>query len=495
MSPIAIYWHDGSTVRCIHGSGSSFTPDPDAPFWTDPHSPADQWASEADFTAPWSGVLSQWAGLDPWATADVRDLTGYTSDFRAACIAMCNAASNPIVIRLPEELLHLTSFVVPTGVQTFAFGMYHPNFRGWLGRGPGRTIVQQDAGSVSAAQITALEALTSSQTNALAMCLAQPGTGSTWSVLMSGLTMQAADQPTISSVNFTTSSSPNPVMPQPAPHSGIMLGPNRDFFGSHLELLGCGYAINPSPPFEQTNLGSQYGKIRMHHVLSDGRRAASIDPARPWSCNPYMGNNEDLCEVAYTRFCHAPISRVAINDQNSGNTETSAGAYTFGPGYQVDHIGNHNVKPHLNGGASLGAYSGAVAHGFESVGGPLTFHAPHMSVDNPWTDNAISQHIGLNFVSGVNRQGGRLRIYGGTFRNTAFPWLDGWLCIRISQSSYWYTDGVANTIFVYAGADDSTLRKQPWLYTGAWTQAAMTAAATAAGVSPATHYLLRNTVS
>lgn len=470
----------GRTIRVTVGTSSD-------PLWSDAVSPARQYTSEADFTADW----------DAEAIAAIADLSGYSSDFYTAAYNQCAASSTPIIIRLPAEKLHLTSFPLAgsSGSQTFAFGFYHPKWRGFLGRGPGQTIVQQDANSMSAAQISALEAMSiaAGVPNQMGMFLAQP-TGA-YKVYFSGLTVQAADQPNLTSVASDLVAK-GIVTPQPAPHHGIVIGPNKDWHASYLELLGAGRAVYPAPPFEHTNFTSQYSAGTAHHVLSDGRRAADIDSARPRRCNPWMMNNEDSWFMSDSRLCYSNISRVACNDQST-NSDLSGGygPYTFGAGVQVDHIGNHNIDPNLNGGVTLGGYSQAVCTGFESTGSVITYHQPHISVDNLYTDGSISQHIGLNIVSSVNPAGGRLYVYGGTFKNTAFPWLDGWLCVRISQSSHWYTDGPANTIYVYAGADTATPRKQPWLYTGAWSESAMTAAMATDGVSPSSHYLLRNTVT
>lgn len=452
--------------------------------WSDILSPARQYNSEADLTADWPTE----------ALAAVVDLSGYSSDFYAAAWNQCNASATPIILRLPAEKLHLTSFPLAgsSGSQTFAFGFYHPKWRGFLGRGPGLTTVQQDANSMSAAQITALESMSiaAGNPNQMGMFLAQP-TGA-YKVFFAGLTVQAADQQNLTMVASDLQAK-GIVTPQPAPHHGIVVGPNKDWQISHAELLGAGRAVYPAPPFEHTNFTSQYSKGYAHHVWSDGRRAADIDPARPRRCNPWMQNSEDMWQAIDCRFDGSNISRVAINNQGT-NTEVAQGPYTF-TRVQIDNIGNHNIDPALNSGVTLGGYSQAVCLGVESYGGEITVDDCTISVDNPYTDGSISQHVGLNIVAGVNPQGGRLRVYGGRFHNTAFPWLDDWLCVRISQTSYWYTDGPANTIFVYAGADATTPRKQPWLYTGAWNESAMLAAMTAGGVNMNTHYLLRNTVT
>jgi hypothetical protein len=79
-----------------------------------------------------------------------------------------------------------------------------------------------------------------------------------------------------------------------------------------------------------------------------------------------------------------------------------------------------------------------------------------------------------------------MKVIGGVYRNTGFPALNGWTCFRI-PNSHFRTDGYATTIDVRDIAGGA--RKSAYIYNGTWppTQAQLTAA----GVAPATHFLVR----
>jgi hypothetical protein len=100
----------------------------------------------------------------------------------------------------------------------------------------------------------------------------------------------------------------------------------------------------------------------------------------------------------------------------------------------------------------------------------------------------IAQDFQLTTVGGFDPAGGRMNVIGGVYRNTGFPALNGWICFRI-PNSHFKTDWYATTLDVRAVAGGS--RKTAYVYNGTWppTQAQLTAA----GVAPATHYLVRET--
>lgn len=475
---LTVYWYDGTEVRAIHGVGTDYDPGTVAFDWSDDNVP---WrypsglsasAREALFTADWeSGVT-------------IVDLPAGAS-FRARVIAACDAASGPVVIRLGEGTFHLTSFELAgsSGSQTFAFGIYHAKLRGFLGAGADKTTIQMDPNSMSTAQLAALGAMDiGGSPNQMGLALLQP-TGIT-RVYLAGLTIQAADQQYLPEVQAGLAAK-GVIKDQPAPHQGVVIAPNKPATVSYVRFRGAGRACYAAPPFEHANLTSQYGNISIHHCEFDGRRAPDIDPAQPRRCGPLMGNNESSHTVSDSWLHHANLSRYAMNDQN----QDTAGPYGV-TRTKVEYIGNGNIDPNLNGGVTLGGASGAALCGYESTRSQITFTDPIMSVDNTVVNNSISQHIGLAEVGSIRRQGGRLYVHGGTFRNRAFPILDGYLCLRIYTATYWWQDGVANTVFVY---DKAGNRKQPWLVSGAWPPNPATGIGMdGQPVSPETHYLVRN---
>lgn len=389
------------------------------------------------------------------------------------------------VIRLPEDDLPSATFglVGSSGSPTYAFGFYHPRWRGWLGQGADRTTVTMQADSMSSDQLTALGQMdVGGSPNQMGLALIQP-TGP-YRVYLAGLSIRAADQQYLPAVQAGLAAK-GVIKDQPAPHQGIVVAQERDATISYVRFQGAGRACYAAPPFEHANLTSQYGAISVHHCEFDGRRAADIDPLRPRRCGPIMANNEDSHTLADSWLHHANVSRYAVNDQNRD---------TFGPynvtRTKVEYIGNGNIDPSLNGGASLGGASGAVACGYESTRSTITFTDPVMVVDNSITSNSISQHIGLAEVGSIRRQGGRLYVHGGTFVNRAFPSIDRFLTIRIYSATYWWQDGVDNTVFVYR---PDGYRKQPWIYNGAWPPNP-TGAVGSDGlpVHPDTHYMIRN---
>ena len=134
----------------------------------------------------------------------------------------------------------------------------------------------------------------------------------------------------------------------------------------------------------------------------------------------------------------------------------------------------------------------AVDMGFESSRSTIVMRDIIADVNNTYYSGTgfrgISQHIGFAHVTEpTNRVGGELYVYGGRFLNTAYPSIDGFLCIRAYPDVAWYTSGVVNTMFVYDF--EGGTRKTAWVYTGTWPPTAGQIAA--AGVSPETHFIVR----
>ena len=478
MSLTVYYSPDGVMARAIHGPGADYDTSTRNYDWSDDNPP---WAYPAGLSASAREALltSDWE-----SGVTIVDLPAGAS-FRARVLAACAAASGPVVIRLGEGTFHLTSFELAgsSGSQTFAFGIYDPKLRGFLGAGADKTTIQMDASSMSTAQLAALGAMDiGGAPNQMGLALLQPTC--TTRVYLAGLTIQAADQQYLPEVQPGLAAK-GVIKDQPAPHQGVVIAPNKPATVSYVRFRGAGRACYAAPPFEHANLTSQYGNISIHHCEFDGRRAPDIDPAQPRRCGPLMANNESSHTVADSWLHHANVSRYAVNDQNADTAGPYAVIRT-----KVEYIGNGNIDPNLNGGVTLGGASGAALCGYESTRSAITLTDLFMSVDNTVTSNSISQHLGLAEVGSVRRQGGRLYVYGGTFRNRAFPVLDGYLCMRIYSATYWWTDGVNNTVFVYS---KSGVRKQPWLVSGTWPpNPAGAVGMDGQPVSPETHFLVRN---
>ena len=79
-------------------------------------------------------------------------------------------------------------------------------------------------------------------------------------------------------------------------------------------------------------------------------------------------------------------------------------------------------------------------------------------------------------------------INGGEWRNTVNSQLDGFFTARIANDTYWTLDGYNATIDV---RDANGNRKTPYVYSGPWPPSSATLSA--AGVTPATHYIIRET--
>ncbi len=491
---LAVYRWDGEAARLIHGTGEDWYPaishdwDDDNLPWVYPEGLSLS-EREALFTASWEPGLT------------IVDLPTSGGSFRARMDAACAAASGPVILRLPEGVHELTEFILSgsSGDVGFAHGFYHPKLRGFLGPGPDKCRIRLKANSLSEAQRDYIEAMDSSGgvggTNQLAFGLLQP-TGD-YRVYVAGVTFQAEDQQFMRSVQPGLASR-GVIAAQPAPHKGVTVGPGKNATFSYVRWQAAGRACFAAPPFESANVETQRGYILYQKCELDGRRAPEIDPARPARCGPIMGNNEGTHEMVDCWLHHGNVSRYAVNDQNSGHPVVGFdGQYTLRR-TKADHIGNGNIDPVLNGGAQLGGGTGAVCFGYESTKATIKFHQPIISVDNAVTSyhgqTSYSQHIGFAEVSTFRRQGGRAYIYGGTFRNTAWPILDGFLCVRVYASTYWWEDGINNTLFVYSGAEENPgIRKQPWLVSGAWPPNPATGIGMdGQPVSPATHYLVRN---
>lgn len=429
------------------------------------------YASTSEFTEHW-----------PSNTTIVDIQTG-SNDFYTNLSNTVNANSGRIVVRLGEGVYHLNQFrmIGNSGDPTYAFGFWFPSLQGFLGQGPDKTFVQMDANSMSQAQLDTLRGMSRAgfSPNQMGLCRFD-GTDPTKPVLLAGLTFRAADQNLIS--GFTQSDMQDLYTPQPAPHQGVMIYAGAYATLSHVRFQAAARALTSAPPFEHGNLGSSRGTIRYYFCEFDGRRSPDLDPAQPRRCGPVMVNNEELSEFNDCWFHHSNVSRYAANDQNSD----SQGQYILNR-CKLEQITNtQNRDPALNNGNSLGGYTNASALGWESTNGTITLTDCIVSQDNTQSSGQVPMHLQLTSVGSRNPQGGRLYVHGGSYRNTGWPQLDGFVCFRISSTTYWWTDGFDTTLFVY---HPNGQRLTAYNYTGTWPVSASTLSA--AGITPTTHYIIR----
>jgi hypothetical protein len=170
-----------------------------------------------------------------------------------------------------------------------------------------------------------------------------------------------------------------------------------------------------------------------------------------------------------------------MNDEN----RDTAGAYSM-TRCKVERITiNRNTDPAMNNGNSLGGWTDATTCGWETCRGTITLTDNIYHQDNPNQSGQIPQHLQMTTVGSRNPQGGRMYVYGGTFENAGFPILNGYICYRISDKTYWYLDGYQNTIFAYT---PSGSRLTAHRYQGAWPPSA--AYLSSNGLSPDTHYIV-----
>lgn len=441
--------------------------------------PADPVEREALFTAGWPQEVKD----------GIVDLVG-TGNLRSKLDTTLAPVSGHAVVRLPDlQGQDLTDLLKadPNAPDTFAYGGYHPKLLGFLGHGADRSWIELKPNSMSQAQLNLLGTLDPNAftPSHLGSFLLQPHLRD--DTYLAGVGFRAHDQPWLPTVHPNLAAkgvTPN----QPAPHAGLEIGSGKNFTIGYCAFVGFGRAIYPAPPFEHPNINSQYADGVIHHTDLDGRRHPDIDPAQPRRCTVYLGNNEDSSTVRRSWLHDTPLSRYAVNDQNRNTT----GTYLVEES-KIERIGNGAVDPALNGGQPLGSASAAVSLGYESSQATIIMRDCIVSVDNDFFRSrnlwGAPQHVGFSNVTPATNRAGVAYFYGGEWRNTAYPEVDGFLCIRIYSDNAWWTTGVANTLFVYEY--EGGPRKAPWHYTGTWPPT--TGQIATAGVTPQTHYIVRTT--
>lgn len=440
------------------GSGSTVQPSYD---WSDTNPP---WA----YTSP-----QDWEQRIPTG-ATVVDLGTTGTTFYDKLTNTVDAAGGPVVVRLPEGVHHLTSFV-PRGTDVlYAFGFYHENLQGITGAGPDKTIIQLDADSMSQTQLDQIATLTPTDARSpLQMGAFRVKGTATNPLFIGGVTFRAEDQQ-----NITSTATSNVFTPQPAPHQGLVLYHDSTGVLSHVRIQGFGRACTSVPPFEMANLTSQYGSTEYFNCELDGRLSPDLDPAQPMRCGPYLGNNETLSRFTDCWMHHANLSRYAVNDQN----RDTQGLYEL-IRTRIDHMSSGNYDPSINNGQNLGNGQGTDGRsdviGFESCKATIRFTDCIIEQDN----SGDFRHIRLTTV-GTNPRGGRLHVSGGQFRAPNMAAIDGYLTFWMPSGTYWWTDTPEVTLDIELS--DGTML-QPAVFTS-WppTPAQMQ------GLSPDTHYLVRH---
>lgn len=433
-------------------------------------------ADWSDTNLPWAySSTSQFRTGWPVDTVVV-PLTG-TGTFRQKVLSTVAAAGQRVVVELPAGIHTLSSFelIGSSGDPQYAFGLWTPNLQGFVGQGPDQTFIEMAPNSVSAAQLTRIAGMTKASGAPISMGMLRIDGTAGKPALLSGLTMRAHDQ------QMATFAPDNGIFePQPCPHHGVYFYNGATAIAQYLRMTGASRACTSLPPFETSQITSQRATVTIRNTEMDGRRAAAIDPARPRRGSTVMGNSEVNHTLTDVWLHHHNVSRYAANDSTTGGSYTATRVKME----KITDLRNSG-DPTLNGGLSLGGWTDASCMGWESVGGVITLNEPFLIQDNPNVGGQVPCHLQLTSV-GANPRGGRMYVYGGTFRNNGFPSIDGYLTIRIGATTYWWTDGVANTIAVYSATG---ARKTAHQYTGSWPPTAGYLAAN--GLNPDTHYIVR----
>ncbi|WP_157676966.1 hypothetical protein [Auraticoccus monumenti] len=378
-------------------------------------------------------------------------------------------------VRLPAGAHRLSSFrlVGSSGLQDYSFGFWFPKLQGFIGPGADKCFVEMGPNSMSQAQLDFLHTMDKDEfrPNQMSVCRLD-GTSSS-PVIWVGVTGRSWDQQPLTVAGDWYGAT----VPQSAPHQGLFIYPGAAYIIDCARFQGFGKAMTAAPPFEHANLNTQkspHGQILRTEI--DGRRSPDIDAARPRVCGMIMVNNELLNEVIDSWMHHSYISRYAANDENQ---ETS-GIYRFIRS-KIEQVSNTGQD------GKGGSNNQASCLGWESVNGTIEIEDSIVSQDNPRTTGSLPHHFSLTSTGHRNPRGGRLKVRGNNiFRNTGFPSVDGFLSIRAISSTYWVLDGYPTTMDV---RDSAGVRKTAHQVTGTWPPSAASLAA--AGVTPATHFLVR----
>lgn len=455
--------------------------------------------SWSDANPPWAYTsTSQFRATWPNGVTVVPIQTG-SSDFWTNLSNTVVAAGARIVVELGEGVYHLDKFRVigASGKKAYSFGFWFPNLQGLVGQGPDKTFVQLDANATTVdldgtTNVTSMvhdemSEMTQASFSPIQRSLCRIDGSVSSPVIISGLTFRAADQLPITEISPDITG--NVFLPQPSPHNGVIIYDNWGNLGayvSYVRFQGAGRGMTSQPPFECANAQTGRGTVYWNNCEFDGRRSIDLDIARPRRCGVVMVNGETLSDFTDCWFHHSNISRYASNDQN----RAYSGIYNLTRCKSEQITNTLNTDPALNGGNSLGGYTNATPFGWESSSATITVRDCIVHQDNPNPLSGTGQipmMFQLTSVGGVNPQGGRFYVYGGDY-HWVHSQLEGFVGFRISNSTYWWMDGFATTLFVY---HKDGQRLAPYQVTGMWPPSAEALAG--AGVTPETHYLIRAT--
>ncbi|WP_147450263.1 hypothetical protein [Corallococcus carmarthensis] len=449
----------------------------------------------SEASPPWAyASASAWESKLP-AGVPVVPLSTVAGDFYTKLQATVNAASGRVIVRLPAGVFTLNQFraVGSSGNPTYAFGFFFPKLAGFVGAGPDQSIIEMAAGSVSQAQLSHMSTMTQASFIQLLMGMCRLDTqysNAPAPIYLGGVGFEAAPQPLLTAISSDITG--GVYVPQPAPHLGVVIYSDSsrrhpDSRVTHCRFRGAGKAMTSQPPFELSNITSQRNHVTYEHTEFDGRMSPRYDAARPRKCGVFMANGGVTQHVTDCWMHHCNVSRYAANDESVASATALSNHYRL-ERLKIEQItNNQNRQPPLNGGNSLGGYTNASCIGFESSNALIEIVDCIASVDNNLIAGQVPCHIQLT-NTGAARAGGRLYVRGGEFRHTAFTQLNGFVTFRIQPSSNWWTDGFNTTLDVRDGADKRLL---PHQVTGTWPPTA--AALASAGVTPATHFLIRST--
>jgi hypothetical protein len=434
--------------------------------------------------------VSDWESRIPSGTPRVDIQTG-SSDFYTNLANTVNAATGPVLINLGvgDYVLDQFRMIGASGDPTYAFGFWFGSkFRGFTGKGYDKTFVSMKANSMSQAQLDKLSTMTQASFAPNQMGMFRIDSSVAQPFFLGGLTIRADNQNPLTTIASDIVGVQRPTTPQPAPHQGPTIYGDSQNTGagvlSHVRFQGAGKAWMSQPPFEMANFTSARSRITFYNCDFDGRISEAYDANRPRKCVPWMGNDEFESRMFDTYLHHSNVSRYAANDE---------GMSTAGRVYALTRCKVDYIAETQNDGN--GGFTNATPLGWESTNAELIITDCIVVQRNGNTGPSgagIAQHLQVTHVgdSSSDTSGGRMRVYGGTFKQPVWTQLDGWMCIRATIPSRWVTDGYDTTMFVYPNADGTGTRKQPWVYSGTWPPTA--AQITAAGVTKDTHYLVRN---
>lgn len=439
---------------------------------------------------PWSYESpADWESL-MYPGAEVRTLQTGGADFYTNLMNTVNAAPGRVVVRLPPGDFRLTSFrpIGSSGDPLYAFGFWNTKLAGFTGAGADVTSITMASGSMSQEQLTKMSTLTKASFAPLTTGIMRIDAFNYQPVFIGGVTFRSEDQNLLTAV---ASDITGIFVPQPAPHQGLVLYSGsfgRAYAGdvtiSHVRFQGAGRALMGQPPFEMSNLTSQYGKTRIFKSEFDGRRSPDIDPAQPRRCNPIMSNNELSHLMEDVWLHHSNVSRYASNDEN----QDTQGTYTVRR-FKLEHMSdNRNTDPALNNGEPLGGVSAVTPFGWESCNGTITLEDGIIDQYIDYTSGGQAPaHFQMTTVGSRNPQGGRFSMSRVVCSNKGFPAADGFIIGRIGNTSYWKLDGYENTIDVRH--PKTGVRLTAYEYKGAWPPNKV--ALGALGVTPDTHYIVK----